>query len=82
MNEEDKKLHIFTSLNTKINRDNTNDSDYYVNECKCLFKKVYKKLYGKDYKYPPKTRKRTSKEKRKVTFAEEPIIMNKNEFLD
>jgi hypothetical protein len=33
MSEEDKKLHIFTSLNTKINRDNTEDSDYYVNEC-------------------------------------------------
>ena len=32
MSEEEQKLHTFTILNTKINREQSGNSDYYVNE--------------------------------------------------
>ena len=34
MTEEEKKLHLFTLLNTKINREHNGNTDYYVNEGK------------------------------------------------
>jgi hypothetical protein len=34
MTEEEKKLHMFTLLNTKINREQSGNTEYYVNEGK------------------------------------------------
>jgi hypothetical protein len=34
MGEEDKKLHILTQLNTKINRDASDKADFLVNKGK------------------------------------------------
>lgn len=47
---------------------------------------VYKRIYGAEYKFPPTTRSRkkreNSGEKRRVTFADKPIILNEEEFLN
>jgi hypothetical protein len=37
MTEEERKLHMFTLLNTKINREQSGNTDYYVNEGRRLF---------------------------------------------
>jgi len=47
---------------------------------------VYKRIYGVEYKSPPTTRSRKKREinggKRHVTFADKPIILNAEEFLN
>ena len=83
MSEEEQKLHSFTLLNTKINREQSGNSDYYVNESNKfynLYLLVYKRIYGTNYKYPPISRNKVNKVKRKVTFADRPIILNEEEF--
>lgn len=37
MGEEEKKLHILTQMNTRINRDSSDKVEYYVNKSNLNF---------------------------------------------
>ncbi len=68
MSEDEKKEYIFTQINTKINRDSLDKTEFYLN-------KVHQELYGSPYKYPPSLKKKRNNTNR-VKFADRIIALN------
>jgi hypothetical protein len=69
MTEDEKKEYIFTQINTKINRDTPDKTEFYLN-------KVHQELYGSPYKYPPTLKKKRSNVTNRVKFANRIIALN------
>ena len=69
MNENEKKEYIFTQINTKINKDSPEKTEFYLN-------KVHQELYGSPYKYPPSLKKNRKNHSNRVKFADRVILLN------
>ena len=75
MGEEERKLHILTALNTKLNKETPEKAEYYITKSILSITLVYREIYGTNYKCPPALKRKDKLTTNRVTFSDKNLVM-------